>query len=131
MKSLQFIIFEVPSGERQLPQAGQYCPAIDRIEVFLSIYIRVLSQSSGNHQISVGFEIEIDPPRLCSRLLAVRSQIAKEWVKDLDHLAKMETDRVFSSYWDNVKNNRSSAGFDREALWHLEYIQSRRAERSV
>lgn len=94
-------------------------------KVLLEQPAEVLEISSSNPGTPFqSFEIDIEPPRLCSRLLSVRSQIANEWVTDLNVLEKMGG-QVFYSYWENVKNGKSQdEGFDREGMWFLDYIRS-------
>ena len=63
----------------------------------------------------VDFEIEVEPVSLASRLLAVREQLALEWVHDLI-VIKDQTEDVFRSYHEGVKSKKGeSAGcvFDR------------------
>lgn len=67
------------------------------------------------------YELEINPVRLCSRLLAVREQISREFVKDLTVIANM-TSRTLKAY----KHSRMKTGKDgkvkleRENLMFLE-----------
>uniref|UniRef100_A0A7S2UGR7 Uncharacterized protein n=1 Tax=Attheya septentrionalis TaxID=420275 RepID=A0A7S2UGR7_9STRA len=76
------------------------------------------------------FEIDIEPPRLCSRMLSVREQIAREWVRDLDVIGSMGM-QVFQSYWENLptgsqkdENRRGGStptkAFERQNLVFLE-----------
>lgn len=59
-----------------------------------------------NNPLVPEFVIEINPASLCSRILSVRSQIAKEWEKDLHVIASMGN-QIFSSYWDNLEKERN------------------------
>jgi hypothetical protein len=49
--------------------------------------------------------IDIDPPSLTTRLLAVREQIAEEWVEDLDVLV-MANDLILDSYFSKIRSSR-------------------------
>ena len=55
----------------------------------------------------VEFEIDIDPPSLVSRILAVRQQIADEWILDLDTMVA-SNDQILKSYYDNAASDRDS-----------------------
>lgn len=48
------------------------------------------------------YHLDIQPARLCSRIISVREQIAREFVKDLDAIATMGR-RVLESYWEDVR----------------------------
>ena len=52
------------------------------------------------------FDIDINPASLCSRIISVREQIAREFVGDLKAIATMGQ-QIFSSYYYN-KNNTDS-----------------------
>ncbi len=54
----------------------------------------------------VEFHIDIDPVSLVSRILAVREQIAREWVTDLDILAQANQ-QVLDSYAEISKQERA------------------------
>jgi hypothetical protein len=60
-----------------------------------------------NNHLVREFTIDINPASLCSRILSVRDQIAKEWVGDLDVIARMGG-QIFYSYWDNIEKERES-----------------------
>jgi len=63
------------------------------------------------------FEIDIQPPRLCARLLSVREQIASEWAaKDLDVIGNAGLD-MFYSYWETVKNGNNGKEGKRQELF--------------
>lgn len=49
------------------------------------------------------YEMEVNPPSLCTRMISVREQIAGELVRDLNVLAHMGDDFMLA-YWDGVKN---------------------------
>ncbi len=51
------------------------------------------------------FDIDIEPSRLCARIISVREQIAKEWIQDLGVIEKMGYDK-FYSYWENLKKEK-------------------------
>ena len=55
------------------------------------------------------YELDINPIRLCSRLLAVREQIALEFVNDLQVLSEMSGQTVVA-YWDSVKEDEEKEG---------------------
>jgi len=52
--------------------------------------------------------IDIDPPNLASRILAVREQVANEWVVDLDVLIQ-SNDLILNSFFQTQKQNRDCA----------------------
>mmetsp|Transcript_15918 Transcript_15918/g.33190 ORF Transcript_15918/g.33190 Transcript_15918/m.33190 type:complete len:488 (+) Transcript_15918:226-1689(+) len=52
-------------------------------------------------------DIDIEPARLCSRMLSVREQIAREMVGDLKAIANMGQ-MIFDSYWHNSKMRKDS-----------------------
>lgn len=82
------------------------------------------------------FDIDIEPARLCTRILSVREQIAREMVGDLKAIANMGQ-QIFDSYWHNAKNRKNSKqtkasvkrdgvdsspyGFDRPGQIYIEY----------
>ena len=51
------------------------------------------------------YELEINPPRLCSRILSVREQIAREWVGDLAVIANMGG-LALELYWARLREDR-------------------------
>ncbi|KAL7567980.1 hypothetical protein ACA910_019688 [Epithemia clementina (nom. ined.)] len=53
------------------------------------------------------YELEINPPRLCNRLMAVREQIAREFASDLLVLSNMGQETL-NSYWKSVMRLRES-----------------------
>eukprot|EP00804_Cyclotella_cryptica_P019343 CCRYP_006203-RA/>CCRYP_006203-RA protein AED:0.03 eAED:0.03 QI:281/1/1/1/0.4/0.33/6/1869/435 len=86
------------------------------------------------------FDIDIEPARLCSRILSVREQIARELVADLKVISTMGQ-QIFDSYWYNVKKREDSnpakssggrggigwkdgsspSGFDRPSLLYMNF----------
>jgi len=56
---------------------------------------------------TVEYTIDIDPPSLASRILAVREQIAKEFARDLEIIAE-NGDKVIESYFENRAKERDS-----------------------
>jgi len=52
-------------------------------------------------------DIDIEPARLCTRILSVREQIAKEMTGDLKAIANMGQ-LIFNSYWENTKERRDT-----------------------
>merc|ERR1719232_597481 len=59
----------------------------------------------------VEYTIEIDPPSLASRILAVREQIARECARDLDIIAN-NGDAIMESYFENRAKERDSEAFN-------------------
>ena len=53
------------------------------------------------------FDIEIEPARLCTRILSVREQIAREMSGDLKAIANMGQ-MIFNSYWQNAKDRKNT-----------------------
>lgn len=73
------------------------------------------------------YELDIDPASLCSRIVSVRDQISKEFVKDLQVISEMGR-RSLESYW-NILREKGNAdnddpdkplAFERENLMFLE-----------
>ncbi|GKZ00656.1 hypothetical protein MPSEU_001017800 [Mayamaea pseudoterrestris] len=57
------------------------------------------------------YEHEINPPRLCSRIISVREQIAREWVGDLAVIANMGG-YTLEAYRDQLREERKSHNAD-------------------
>ena len=53
------------------------------------------------------YEMEINPPRLCNRLISVREHIAREFANDLVVLSKMG-EETLHSYWQSLKKLRQN-----------------------
>lgn len=53
------------------------------------------------------FDIDIEPARLCARILSVREQIAREMIWDLEAIANMGQS-IFNSYWENSKERKDT-----------------------
>lgn len=53
------------------------------------------------------FDIDIEPARLCARMLSVREQIARELAGDLKAISNMGQ-QIFTSYWQNAKDRRDT-----------------------
>lgn len=53
------------------------------------------------------FDIDIEPARLCARILSVREQLAREMTGDLKAIANMGQ-LIFNSYWENAKNRKDT-----------------------
>ena len=78
------------------------------------------------------FDIDIEPARLCARILSVREQIAREMTGDLKAIANMGQ-MIFSSYLQNSierKNTKpktgnigesSPYGFDRPSTMYINF----------
>lgn len=77
------------------------------------------------------FDIDINPASLCSRILSVREQIAREFEKDLQSIADIGT-AMYHSYWhqlekmreEGLKGDGSGATgneFERQSLMFLEW----------
>lgn len=49
------------------------------------------------------YNLDIEPARLCSRIMSVREQIAREFVKDLEAISGMGW-RMLDSYWEEVRS---------------------------
>jgi len=63
--------------------------------------IRVLSKSP----YVPDYELDINPPSLCSRLISVREQIAREFANDLGVIASMGGNTL-ESYWEKLRQQR-------------------------
>ncbi|KAL9181288.1 hypothetical protein ACHAXT_010093 [Thalassiosira profunda] len=59
------------------------------------------------HRAYSDIEIDIEPARLCTRILSVREQIARELAKDLGQIALMGQ-LIFNSYTQNAKDRRDA-----------------------
>lgn len=59
------------------------------------------------HRAYSDFDIDIEPARLCARILSVREQIARELTKDLKVIADMGQ-LIFNSYWQNSKDRKDT-----------------------
>jgi hypothetical protein len=58
------------------------------------------------------YELEINPASLCSRIISVREQIAKEFVRDLDVIADLGG-QTMETYWESLKQkNEKQEGGD-------------------
>ncbi|KAL3924072.1 MAG: hypothetical protein SGILL_001276, partial [Bacillariaceae sp.] len=62
----------------------------------------------------VEFNIDIDPVSLTSRILAVREQLANEWLSDLDVLASANQ-RILESYFQFAREEREKKDSELEA----------------
>jgi hypothetical protein len=51
------------------------------------------------------YELDINPASLCSRLISVREQIAREFVRDLDVIADM-SGNMMNSYYERMKEQK-------------------------
>jgi hypothetical protein len=68
------------------------------------------------------YELEINPASLCSRVISVREQIAREFVKDLDVIADM-SGQMLERYFEKIKeqkNGGGQVGIERPNLLFLE-----------
>jgi hypothetical protein len=68
------------------------------------------------------YELDINPPSLCSRIISVREQIAREFVHDLDVIAEASLDAMDNYYKKATKNggNGVVVGLDRINQYFLE-----------
>ncbi|GAX11002.1 hypothetical protein FisN_2Lh531 [Fistulifera solaris] len=60
------------------------------------------------------YHLDMEPARLCSRIISVREQIAREFVKDLDAISSMGW-RMLKSYWEEVRSPAAMGVDDRAA----------------
>ena len=58
--------------------------------------------------------VDINPASLCSRMISVREQIAREFAHDLDIISKMGQ-QIFTSYWSEIEKSRERLMAEREA----------------
>jgi hypothetical protein len=68
------------------------------------------------------YELEINPASLCSRIISVREQIAREFVKDLDVIADI-SGQMLQSYFEKIKEQKNAneqVGIERPNLLFLE-----------
>jgi hypothetical protein len=69
------------------------------------------------------YDLDINPASICSRIISVREQISREFVKDLDVIADM-SGQMLESYWEKLKTQRNSdeqLQVDRTNLLFLEF----------
>lgn len=59
------------------------------------------------------YDLDIDPASICSRMLSVREQIAREFSHDLVIIANMGG-HTLESYWENLKSKRDDKDDDDE-----------------
>ena len=57
------------------------------------------------------YELEINPASLCSRLISVREQIAREFVRDLQVIRTMGG-YTLESYWNSIRQQREDTKLD-------------------
>jgi hypothetical protein len=57
------------------------------------------------------YELEIKPASLCARIVSVREQIAREWIRDLDVIAAMGG-HTLASYWESLRERREESTDD-------------------
>ena len=76
------------------------------------------------------YELEIKPASLCSRMISVREQISKEWIRDLDVISAT-AGQIIDSYWeklkesataDRTKDGNDSVRPERQNLLFLEWM---------
>jgi hypothetical protein len=73
------------------------------------------------------YDLDINPASICSRIISVREQISREFVKDLDVIADM-SGQMLESYWEKVKMQKNSdeqVQVDRTNLLFLEFSPDR------
>jgi len=75
-------------------------------------YFRSLLEEPGtqfivesNNRVVREFTVDIEPASICSRILSVREQIAKEWVRDLD-VVIARGDCILSSFHQKMRRER-------------------------
>ena len=60
------------------------------------------------------YTLDINPASLCSRMISVREQIAREFAHDLGVIATMGQ-QIFTSYWSEIEKSRGKLIAEREA----------------
>mmetsp|Transcript_3213 Transcript_3213/g.7041 ORF Transcript_3213/g.7041 Transcript_3213/m.7041 type:complete len:445 (+) Transcript_3213:48-1382(+) len=60
------------------------------------------------------YTVDISPASLCSRMLSVREQIAREFVNDLGAIATFG-EQIFAQYWEEINLSREKLQAEREA----------------
>jgi len=101
------------------------------LELLKMPYTRLLIETTS--AVTPSFEIDIDPSRLCSRILSVRSQIANEWAYDLNVISNLG-ERIFSSYWEIVQKggeNEDGYAFERQSQMFLDINPDRYSDLKV
>jgi len=69
--------------------------------------LKIATPKEAGHRSYSEFDIDVEPARLCARILSVREQIAREMTGDLKAIANMGQ-LIFSSYWQNAKDRRDT-----------------------
>lgn len=69
--------------------------------------LKVSTPKDMGQRIYSEFDIDIEPARLCARILSVREQLAKEMTGDLKAIANMGQ-MIFRSYWKNAKERKNT-----------------------
>ena len=59
------------------------------------------------------YELEINPPSLCTRIISIREQICNEFVKDLDVIADLGGQTI-DTYWNNLLSLKKKTKKDGE-----------------
>jgi len=72
----------------------------------------LLSQNKRTTSAEVTYEIDVDPVSLVSRIVSVREQIAKEFVKDFDTML-YANDQILASYFETQENYRQNEETER------------------
>ena len=68
--------------------------------------IKITTPSEVGRRAYSDFDIDIEPARLCARILSVREQLAREMVGDLEAISNMGQ-LIFDSYWENSKKRKT------------------------
>lgn len=90
-----------------------------------SYFIKLLQEPGVTYSIESSrpyvpnYELEINPASLCSRLISVREQLAREFVNDLDVISEI-SGQMLPNYFEKVKQGDEQAGIGRPNLMFLD-----------
>ncbi|KAL7541842.1 hypothetical protein ACHAXR_011268 [Thalassiosira sp. AJA248-18] len=69
--------------------------------------LRIKTPKEVGRRVYSEIDIDVEPARLCARILSVREQISREMAGDLKAIANMGQ-QIFSSYWKNAKERKDT-----------------------
>lgn len=67
------------------------------------------------------YELDIEPAKLCSRMISVRQQIAEEFINDLDVISRMGSDAMETFYEKIRSDDFESEALTPQSLMFLDY----------
>lgn len=97
-----------PKENPFLEEVRQNEPMIDVVHKIQYVYCSNLFVVL---QITVEYELDIDPASLVNRIMSVREQISKEWERDLETMIR-SNDEILVSYADHQREARAASEGD-------------------